>query len=72
MTGEFVCCIIIDSSISELEKMTGISVFPSLGAQVKSRAMKLPEPKTFKERSRKGKGVLVMPKKIIDPFKNES
>jgi endonuclease G len=38
-------------SISELEKLSGISVFPSLSAQIKSRVMRLPQPK---ERKRRG------------------
>lgn len=38
-------------SIAELEKIAGIDVFPAAGDSVKSRLMRLPEPK---ERKRKG------------------
>ena len=41
-------------SIDELEKITGISIFPSVEENVKSRLMHLPEPKSYKERKRKG------------------
>ena len=41
-------------SIAELEKITGINIFPSVGDNVKSKLMRLPEPKSFKERKRKG------------------
>lgn len=41
-------------SISELEKLTGISIFPSVEENVKSRLMRLPEPKSYKERKSKG------------------
>lgn len=41
-------------SITELEKITGISVFPSVDENVKSRLMRLPEPRSYKERKRKG------------------
>ncbi|MEA5115945.1 MAG: hypothetical protein VB050_18165 [Geobacteraceae bacterium] len=41
-------------SIAELEKLTGIRIFPTVGKQVKANLMKLPEPKTYKERRRKG------------------
>lgn len=41
-------------SITELEKITGIRIFPSVDSRVKSRLMKLPDPKTYKERRRKG------------------
>jgi endonuclease G len=41
-------------SIAELEKITGISIFPSVEENVKSRLMRLPEPKSYKERKRKG------------------
>ncbi|ABK97811.1 DNA/RNA non-specific endonuclease [Pelobacter propionicus] len=41
-------------SITELEKITGISIFPSVEKNVKSRLMRLPEPKSYKERKRKG------------------
>jgi endonuclease G, mitochondrial len=37
-------------SIAELEKVTGISLFPAVSDRVKTRAMRLPEPKTYKER----------------------
>jgi len=38
-------------SIADLEKISGISVFPSINASIKSKGMNLPEPK---ERKRKG------------------
>lgn len=38
-------------SIAELEKVSGISVFPSINSQVKNNGMRLPEPK---ERKRRG------------------
>lgn len=41
-------------SITELEKITGISIFPSVEENIKSRLMRLPEPKSHKERKRKG------------------
>jgi endonuclease G len=41
-------------SIAELETLTGISIFPSVGDSVKSRLMRLSEPKSFKDRKRKG------------------
>jgi endonuclease G len=41
-------------SIAELEKIAGIDVFPTVSASVKSRLMRLPDPKSFKERKRKG------------------
>jgi len=41
-------------SIADLEKTTGISIFPSLKANVKARLMNLPEPRSYKERKRKG------------------
>jgi endonuclease G, mitochondrial len=41
-------------SIAELEKLTGISIFPSVSERVKSRAMQLPEPKSHKEGKRRG------------------
>lgn len=41
-------------SITELEKITGISIFPSVEESVKSRLMRLPEPKSYKDRKRKG------------------
>lgn len=37
-------------SIAELEKITGISLFPAASAQVKAKAMRLPEPRSYKER----------------------
>ena len=47
-------------SIAELEQQTGISVFPSVSDDVKSRGMELPEPKTYKDRKRSG--TLIMAK----------
>jgi endonuclease G len=41
-------------SISELEKVAGISTFPSLSAGVKSRVMDLPDPGSYKERNKRG------------------
>ena len=41
-------------SITELEKVAGISIFPSVEENVKSRLMRLPNPKSFKDRKRKG------------------
>ncbi len=38
-------------TIAELEKLSGINVFPSINAQTKDKGMRLPEPK---ERKRKG------------------
>lgn len=38
-------------SIAELEKVSGINIFPSISGQVKARSMRLPEPK---ERKRRG------------------
>jgi endonuclease G len=38
-------------SVTELEKLAGISIFPALDQQTKSRTMRLPDPK---ERKRKG------------------
>jgi endonuclease G len=40
-------------SFAELEKLTGIGIFPSLTSEVKAKLMELPEPKTFKERHSK-------------------
>lgn len=40
-------------SIAELVKITGIDIFPSVQKNVKSRLMRLPEPKSYKERKRK-------------------
>lgn len=41
-------------SITELEKVAGISIFPSVEENVKSRLMRLPNPRSFKDRKRKG------------------
>ena len=41
-------------SVSQLEKLAGISIFPSVSERVKSRAMSLPDPKSYKERRRRG------------------
>lgn len=41
-------------TIEELEKIAGISMFPSVEASVKSRLMRLPDPRSYKERKRKG------------------
>lgn len=41
-------------SISELEKTTGISVFPSLNDKIKSRRMNLADATSYKERKRRG------------------
>lgn len=41
-------------SIAELEMIAGIDVFPAVSASVKGRLMRLPEPKSYKERKRKG------------------
>jgi endonuclease G, mitochondrial len=41
-------------SISQLEKVAGISIFPAVSEKVKSKAMKLPEPKTYRERKQRG------------------
>lgn len=41
-------------SIMDLEKLSGISIFPSIKEDVKSRIMELPEPKSFRERKHKG------------------
>jgi len=41
-------------TIEELEKIAGISMFPSVEASVKSRLMRLPEPRSYKDRKRKG------------------
>jgi endonuclease G len=40
-------------SISELEKITGISLFPAVSDLTKASAMRLPEPKTYKERKKR-------------------
>ena len=42
-------------SITDLEKLTGISLFPSVSEKVKNKAMRLPEPKTYKERRKRGR-----------------
>jgi len=41
-------------SVAELEKITGISIFPSVSTIIKTRQMRLPETKSYKERKRKG------------------
>lgn len=41
-------------SIADLETLTGIRIFPSVEENVKSRLMRLPNPKSFKDRKRKG------------------
>jgi endonuclease G len=41
-------------TIEELEKTAGISMFPSVDSSVKSRLMRLPDPRSYKERKRKG------------------
>lgn len=41
-------------SVAELEKIVGIDVFPAASASVKAKLMRLPEPKSYKERKRKG------------------
>jgi endonuclease G len=41
-------------SIAELETLTGITIFPAVEENVKSRLMRLPEPRSYKERKRKG------------------
>ena len=41
-------------SIAELEQIAGVDVFPAANASVKSKLMRLPEPKSYKERKRKG------------------
>jgi endonuclease G len=40
-------------SIVDLEKITGISLFPAVSDQAKANAMRLPEPKTYKERKKR-------------------
>lgn len=40
-------------SIAELEKMTGISVFPTLSSRVKSRTMNLADAESYRERRRR-------------------
>ena len=41
-------------SITELETIAGINIFPAVGNQVKRKLMRLPEPRTYKERRIKG------------------
>jgi endonuclease G len=41
-------------SIEELEKLTGINVFPEVSAGVKAKIMRLPEPISYRERQGKG------------------
>ncbi|QXE88808.1 DNA/RNA non-specific endonuclease [Geomonas nitrogeniifigens] len=41
-------------SIAELERIAGINVFPAASESVKARMMRLPEPKSYKERRQKG------------------
>jgi endonuclease G len=41
-------------SIDELEKISGINVFPSVTQRVRTRAMNLPDPRTYKERRQRG------------------
>jgi endonuclease G len=41
-------------SITELEKSTGISIFPSVSNKIKSRPMKLADATSYKERKRGG------------------
>jgi len=41
-------------SIADLEKISGISIFPSISARAKSGVMQLPEPKSYRERMGKG------------------
>lgn len=41
-------------SVAELEKIAGISIFPSVSTNIKARQMRLPETKSYKERKRKG------------------
>ena len=40
-------------SLAELEKITGISLFPAVSDRAKASAMRLPEPKTYKERKKR-------------------
>ena len=42
-------------SIVELEKITGISIFPSLNSKIKIRLMDLVDAESYKERKRKGR-----------------
>ena len=39
-------------TIEDLERIAGISMFPSVEASVKSRLMRLPDPRSYKERKR--------------------
>lgn len=41
-------------TIAELEKISGINVFPLISDRIKSNGMNLPDPKFYKERKRKG------------------
>lgn len=41
-------------TIDELEKIAGISMFPSVDDSVKSRLMRLPDPRSYKDRKHKG------------------
>ena len=41
-------------SVADLEKITGISLFPAVSDPVKSRLMRLPEPRSYKDRKRRG------------------
>lgn len=41
-------------SVADLEKITGISLFPAVSDATKSHLMRLPEPKPYKERKRNG------------------
>jgi endonuclease G len=41
-------------TIEELEKIAGISMFPSVEDSVKSHLMRLPDPRSYKERKRNG------------------
>jgi len=41
-------------SITDLEKATGINLYPAISGRVKNKLMKLPEPKAYKERRIRG------------------
>jgi endonuclease G len=41
-------------NMAELEDITGIDIFPFLNHPQKDRGIRLPEPKSYKERKRKG------------------
>lgn len=41
-------------TISELEKLAGISIFPAISDRIKTSGMRLPEPKSHRERKNKG------------------